>query len=115
MTSIAAAQKKGAKVAPVNQVTFAAPVFIPETGASEPALSGAVAATAAGKFSAAPVKGNAGVYLFQVTSKANRAGVKFDAKTAEQTQKQRLMQYAGQFMRDLYQKANVTDNRYLFF
>ena len=115
VTSIAAAQKKGAKVAPVNQVTFAAPVFIPETGASEPALSGAVAATAAGKFSAAPVKGNAGVYLFQVTSKANRAGVKFDAKTAEQTQKQRLMQYAGQFMRDLYQKANVTDNRYLFF
>ena len=115
VTSIAAAQKKGAKVAPVNQVTFAAPVFIPETGASEPALSGAVAATAAGKFCAAPVKGNAGVYLFQVISKANRAGVKFDAKTAEQTQKQRLMQYAGQFMRDLYQKANVTDNRYLFF
>ena len=115
VTSIAAAQKKGAKVAPVNQVTFAAPVFIPETGASEPALSGAVAATAAGKFCAAPVKGNAGVYLFQVISKANRAGVKFDAKTAEQSQKQRLMQYAGQFMRDLYQKANVTDNRYLFF
>ena len=115
VTSIAAAQKKGAKVAPVNQVTFAAPVFIPETGASEPALSGAVAATAAGKFCAAPVKGNAGVYLFQVNSKANRAGVKFDAKTAEQSQKQRLMQYAGQFMRDLYQKANVTDNRYLFF
>ena len=115
VTSIAAAQKKGAKVAPLNQVTFAAPVFIPETGASEPALSGAIAATAAGKFSAAPVKGNAGVYLFQVNSKANRAGVKYDAKAAEQNQKQRLMQYAGQFMRDLYQKAKVTDNRYLFF
>ena len=115
VNSIAAAQKKGAKVAPLNQVTFAAPVFIPETGASEPALSGAIAATAVGKFSAAPVKGNAGVYLFQVNSKASRAGVKYDVKTAEQSQKQRMMQYVGQFMRDLYQKANVTDNRYLFF
>ena len=113
--SIADAQKKGAKVSTVNQVTFAAPVYVSETGASEPVLSGAIAATAAGKFSAAPVKGNAGVYLFQVSSKANRQGVKFDAKTAELTQRQRLLQYAGQFMRDLFQKADVTDNRYLFF
>ena len=113
--SLAEAMKAGAKVDSVNQVTFAAPVFIAETGASEPALSGAVAATDAGKFSAAPVKGNAGVYLFQVNKKQTRAGVKYDAKTAEQTQKQRMMQYAGQFMRDLFQKANITDNRYLFF
>ncbi|MBQ6659100.1 MAG: SurA N-terminal domain-containing protein, partial [Prevotella sp.] len=62
--SVAEAQKKGGKVSDVNQITFTAPVFISETGASEPALSGAVAATAQGKFSAAPVKGNAGVYLF---------------------------------------------------
>ena len=113
--SLAEAMKAGAKVDSVNQVTFAAPVFIAETGASEPALSGAVAATDAGKFSAAPVKGNAGVYLFQVNKKQTRAGVKYDAKTAEQAQKQRMMQYAGQFMRDLFQKANITDNRYLFF
>ena len=46
--SVAAAKAKGANVSTVNQVTFAAPVFVPATGASEPALSGAVAATAKG-------------------------------------------------------------------
>lgn len=49
--NIAAAQAKGAKVDAVNQITFAAPVFVMSVGASEPALSGAVAATAKGKFS----------------------------------------------------------------
>ena len=66
LNSIAAAQAKGAKVSEVNQITFAAPAFVQATGATEPALSGAVAATAAGKFSKKPVKGNAGVYVFQV-------------------------------------------------
>ena len=61
---MADAKAKGATVAPVAQVTFAAPVFVAATGASEPALSGAIAATAKGKFSKQPVKGNAGVYVF---------------------------------------------------
>ncbi|SDL90695.1 peptidylprolyl isomerase [Segatella bryantii] len=112
--SIAAAKAKGAKVAPVNQVTFAAPVFIASVGASEPALSGAVSATAKGKFVSHPVKGNAGVYLFQVTNKTNRP-VKFDEKAMEQKLRQRAMQYAGNFMNELYLNANVVDNRYLFF
>ena len=112
--SIAAAKAKGAKVAPVNQVTFAAPVFIASVGASEPALSGAVSATAKGKFVSHPVKGNAGVYLFQVTNKKNRP-VKFDEKAMEQKLRQRAMQYAGNFMNELYLNANVVDNRYLFF
>jgi len=113
--SIAEAQKKGAKISTVNQVTFAAPAFISESGASEPALSGAVYATKKGAFSVSPVKGNAGVYLFQVIDKKNREGAKFDAAAAEKQQQQRAMQYAGQFMRDLYLKAGVKDNRYLFF
>ena len=89
-------------------------MFITSTGASEPALSGAVAATAKGAFSKAPVKGNAGVYLFQVVDKVNR-NVKFDAKAQEEKLRQRAMQYASQFTNELYRKANVTDNRYLFF
>ncbi|WP_279148026.1 peptidylprolyl isomerase [Segatella bryantii] len=112
--SIAAAKAKGAKVAPVNQVTFAAPVFIASVGASEPALSGAVSATAKGKFVSHPVKGNAGVYLFQVTNKTTRP-VKFDEKAMEQKLRQRAMQYAGNFMNELYLNAKVVDNRYLFF
>ncbi len=112
--SIAAAKAKGAKVTAVNQITFAAPVFISATGASEPALSGAVAATKKGVFSAHAVKGNAGVYLFQVTNKSNRP-VKFDEKSQMQKCRQKEMQYAGNFMNELYLNAHVVDNRYLFF
>lgn len=114
VTSIAAAKTKGGVVTPVNQVTFASPVFLTATGASEPALSGAVAATAKGTFSKTPVKGNAGVYMFQVTGRSMRP-VKFDAKEIEQRLRQRAMQYAGNFMNQLYINAKVVDNRYLFF
>ena len=112
--TVQAAKAKGAIVAPVKQVTFAAPAFIPATGASEPALSGAVAATAKGKFVAHPVKGNAGVYVFTVTNKTNRPA-KFDEKAEEQKLRQKAMQDAGNFMNELYLNANVVDNRYLFF
>lgn len=114
VNSISAAKAKGAQVSAVNQVTFAAPVFVQSTGMSEPALSGAVAATAKGKFCSAAVKGNGGVYLFQVLEKKMRP-VKFNAKEYEQRQRQKMMQYAGNFMQELYINANVKDNRYLFF
>lgn len=114
VNSISAAKAKGAQVSAVNQVTFAAPVFVQSTGMSEPALSGAVAAIAKGKFSSAAVKGNGGVYLFQVLEKKMRP-VKFNAKEYEQRQRQKMMQYAGNFMQELYINANVKDNRYLFF
>ena len=112
--NISAAKSKGAKVSVVNQITFAAPVFVASAGASEPALSGAVSATKKGAFSAHPVKGNAGVYLFLVTNKSNRP-VKFNEKAQEQKCRQKSMQYAGNFMNELYLNANVVDNRYLFF
>lgn len=115
VASISAAQAKGAKVSTVNQITFAAPAFVQATGAAEPALSGAVAATAAGKFSKAPVKGNAGVYVFQVVRKGMRAGSKFNEAQQMQQCAQQGMQYIGNFMQDLVLKANVVDNRYLFF
>ena len=113
--SIKDAQAKGAKASVVNQVSFAAPVFVQLTGSSEPALSGAVAATKVGQFSAKPVKGNAGVYLFKVASSGARAGVKFDAKSQEMKLAQRNMQMAGSFMQELYIKADIVDNRYLFY
>lgn len=112
--SVSAAKAKGATVAPVSQVTFSAPVFVMSTGASEPALSGAVAATAKGRFSVKPVKGNAGVYVFQVTGRTIRPG-KFDAKAEEEKTRQKALQFAGNFMNELVMKAGVVDNRYLFF
>lgn len=114
VNSISAAKAKGAQISTVNQITFAAPVFVQATMMREPALSGAVAATAKGKFSAHAVKGNAGVYLFQVVDKKGRPA-KYNEKEYEQRQRQKSLQSVGNFMRDLYLKANVTDNRYLFF
>ena len=115
VNSIAAAQAKGAKVSSVNQITFAAPAFVQATGSVEPALSGAVAGTAAGKFSKAPVKGNAGVYVFQVQKKAMREGSKYNETLTMQQAAQMNMQLVGNFMQDLILKAKVVDNRYLFF
>ena len=114
VNSIAAAQAKGAKVSTVNQITFAAPAFIQATGAAEPALSGAVAATAQGKFCSAPVKGNAGVYVFQVVKK-QMSPAKYNEEQQIQLCRQRAMQYMGNFMQDLVFGAGVVDNRYLFF
>lgn len=114
VNSIAAAKAKGAKVLTVNQVTFAAPVFVQATGASEPALSGAVYATKQGAFSSHPVKGQAGVYQFKVVKRTKNAA-KFDEKAQEMKLRQKTMQYAGNFMNELYIKAGVVDNRYLFF
>lgn len=114
VNSIAAAQQKGAKVSTVNQVTFAAPAFVQATGAAEPALSGAVAATAQGKFCSVPVKGVAGVYVFKVVKKQMRPG-KYNEQQQLMMCRQRAMQYMGNFMQDLVYNAGVVDNRYLFF
>ena len=113
-TSIAAAKAKGAVVTSVNQVTFSAPVFVSSTGASEAALSGAVSSAKVGSFFSRPVKGQGGVYQFQVVKRAKNA-TKFNEQQQETTLRQKAMQYAGSFMNELYIKAKVVDNRYLFF
>ena len=112
--NIAGAKAKGAQIVNVNQITFSSPVFVVATGASEPALSGAVAATKQGQFSKKAVKGNAGVYLFQVTKKQSQ-NKKYDAKAYMQRIAQRHMQAAGNFMQELFVNADITDHRVSFF
>ena len=113
--NIAAAKAKGAAVSTVDQVTFSAPAFIQATGASEPAISGVAAALKQGEFCKRVIKGNGGAYMVQVTKKTNRAGVKFDDKQVEAQLQQQALQAASQYMQELYLKAKVVDNRYLFF
>jgi peptidyl-prolyl cis-trans isomerase D len=112
---IATAKQKGAVVDSVRQITFSAPVFVAAAGASEPALSGAVAAVKQGAFSPVVVKGNGAAYLFQVLSKKQREGVKFDDKQQQAQLKQQAQQAASRFMNELFLNAKVQDNRYLFF
>ena len=112
---IEAAKKNGAVVDSVRQITFSAPVFVQAAGSSEPALSGAVAAVKQGTFSPAIIKGKGAAYLFQVLSKKEREGAKFDAKQQSQQLQQQAMQAAGGYLQEMYLKAGVVDNRYLFF
>lgn len=97
----------------VKHVTFSAPAYISLTRGSEPVI-GAVASKTAVNATSAPVKGNAGVYMVQVLSKDNGTE-KLDVKSEEATLTNMYARFATQFINDLYQKAEVTDNRYLYF
>ena len=97
----------------VKHVTFSAPAYISMTRGSEPVI-GAVASKTAVNATSAPVKGNAGVYMVQVLSKDNGTE-KFDVKSEETTLTNMYARFATQFINDLYQKAEVVDNRYLYF
>ena len=98
----------------VKHVTFAAPAYISVTRQSEQAISAASEKTDV-KQTSAPIKGNAGVYMIQVYNKEN-GSEKFDAKKEENTLSNMAVRIvSNQFISDLYQRANVVDQRYLFF
>lgn len=111
------AQVKGMKDAvsdSVKHVTFSAPAYISVTRSSEPVIGAVAAKTAANKVSA-PIKGNGGVYMIQVYAK-EKGSEKFDAKQEETTLTNMAVRIAGNLLiNDLYQKAKVVDQRYLFF
>ena len=111
------AQVKGMKDAvsdSVKHVTFSAPAYISVTRSSEPVIGAVAAKTAANKVSA-PIKGNGGIYMIQVYAK-EKGSEKFDAKQEETTLTNMAVRIAGnQLINDLYQKAKVVDQRYLFF
>lgn len=115
VSDIKAAESKGAKVSTVEQITFAAPVFVKASGASEPALSGAVAATKQGETCPRVIKGNRAAYMLKVSSKAEREGQQYDEKAAEERLAKQAVQAASRFMQELYADAKVVDRRYLFF
>ena len=107
------AQVKGMKDAvsdSVKHVTFSDPAYISVTRSSEPVIGAVAAKTAANKVSA-PIKGNGGVYMIQVYAK-EKGSEKFE----ETTLTNMAVRIAGnQLINDLYQKAKVVDQRYLFF
>lgn len=107
------ASMQGAVSDTVKHITLAAAAYVSKTAASEPALSGAVSVAKKGDFKSG-VKGNAGVYAFQVLNKTENA-LTFDPTQALKDQEQSLMMKMGNFTGELFKKANVVDNRYLFF
>ena len=110
------AQVKGMKDAisdTVKHVTFNAAAFISVTRASEPAISAYASKTELNKVSA-PIKGNAGVYMIQVYNQ-EKSAEKFDAKKEETALSNMAARYAGQCIYELRDKAEIVDQRYLFF
>lgn len=113
LKSINDATAQGATVDTLKHVTFAE-MTMTSQGAPEPSLSGAVSVTEKGKMSAHPVKGNAGVYVFQVVEKTNR-GMKEDSKAIQQSLAQKAQSNLNYYMTDLLLKAKIKDNRVNFF
>ena len=108
-----AKQMAGAVVDTVKHVTFNSPVFVSATGNNEPAINGAADKATKGQFKSG-IKGMAGVYAFQVLNKT-KGQEKMDVKNEESMLNSKNMRGMGQFIMDLYNKAEVMDHRYLFY
>ena len=108
-----AKEYKNAVVDTVKHITFSAPAYIAVTRASEPALSAFASKAEVNKLSA-PIKGNSAVYVMQVLNKENGTE-EFDAKSEESTLSTMSSRFASNFINDLYMKANIKDDRYLYF
>ena len=114
---VAASKVTGAQpIDTIKHVTFSSPVFISSVGGNEYSLSGAVAKAAKGQF-VKGVKGMAGVYAFQVANEQQGTAKQDDAakqRTNSQLASQQLRR-ASSFMQELFERANVKDNRYIFY
>jgi peptidyl-prolyl cis-trans isomerase D len=108
-----AKEYKNAVVDTVKHISFSAPAYIAITRASEPALSAFASKAEVNKLSA-PIKGNSAIYVMQVLNKENGTE-EFDAKNEEATLATMSTRYASNFINDLYIKANIKDDRYLYF
>lgn len=97
----------------VKHVTFGAPAYISALRSSEP-LVGAYASVSSVNQLSQPIKGNAGVMVLQVYAKES-LNETFDAKAEEGNLQDMHQRMLSRYMNDLYLKAKVKDNRYLFF
>ncbi|KAA6308102.1 Chaperone SurA, partial [termite gut metagenome] len=61
-----------------------------------------------------PVKGNAGVLVLQLYAQSKQNDT-FNAETEKADQVDLNRRLLNNFLNDLHSKANVKDNRYLFF
>ena len=61
------------------------------------------------------IRGNGGVYALQVLSQSKQQDAKYDQKAEEQQNVQMNARALQSLTRDLFLKADVQDNRYLFY
>lgn len=97
----------------IKMVTFSAATYVPSLRSSEPLVS-AYASVAALQSTSAPIKGNGGVFVLQPYAK-NQTAEEYNQATEEITISNMYQRMASQYLNDLYMKADVKDNRYLYF
>lgn len=98
----------------VKHVTFDAPAFVSVLRNSEPLVSSYVPVGEVNKLSA-PVKGNSGVFVLQPYAKDKLNETYEEGAEIEKLQGMYTNLAVRQFINDLYLKADVKDERYLFF
>lgn len=98
----------------VKHVTFEAPAFIPVLRNSEPLVSSYVPVGELNKLSA-PIKGNSGVFVLQPYAEDKLNETYEEGAEVEKLQGMYTNLAVRQFINDLYLKADVKDERYLFF
>lgn len=101
------------KTCETKRISFSAPAYISATSSNEPAISAAVSKLNVGEESA-PIVGKGGVYVIKLVKKDAKGG-EFNKKAEEEKIKLQGIREAYQVLGDLIQKANIEDNRYLFF
>lgn len=107
-----AKKQKGVIADSLNNVTFGSNATVRGIDTPEPALTGLIARTPAGKFG--KLIGGNGAYMVQVL-KATKGTEKFDAKAEMEMAAQiNLRTMANQLYQALVLKADVIDNRYKF-
>ena len=97
----------------VKHVTFGASAFVSTLRTSEPMVSAYASVGEVNKLSA-PIKGNGGVFVLQPYAE-EKMNETFDQAAEEDRIESMYTNIARQFINDLYLKANVKDERYLFF
>ncbi|KAA6343463.1 peptidylprolyl isomerase, partial [termite gut metagenome] len=97
----------------IKHVTFSAPAYISALRSNEPLVSAYASVGEPNRLSA-PIKGNAGVFVLQIYTKTKQNDT-FDAETEKADQVDINRRLLNNFLSDLHSKANVKDNRYLFF
>ena len=98
----------------VKHVTFDAPAFVSALRSSEPLVSAYVPVGEVNQLSA-PIKGNAGVFVLQPYAK-DKLNETFEQQAeVDKLQNMYTNLVVRQFINDLYLKAEVKDERYLFF
>lgn len=97
----------------VKHVTFSAAAYVPALRSSEPMIS-AFASVANENQVSAPLKGNGGVFVLQPYAK-DKSAEELDVKNEENSASSMYARMASQYIGELYLKADVKDNRYLYF